>query len=361
MVTKKTLTPGGLTTSLSSAATKKVTNAAALKAAAAQQAQKKKGANVATIPASITAASKTATIVPPAFPDVDYKWNLPPHKLSLPVKPDFINNWAEQNSATGAAGLSNPATVLDQYRRGRIWWWYNAADAYVTSLTNNNAKSSKPAPSVSDLKERKYGFQFIWNPETWSNSVSLNTSITPTPLDAFSGNVGAFPANQQVSFTLRIDRTNDFAALRGLLTLDYTNNSLGGTLDSTISSLTGAYNTGYAVASQTDMVAKIKEMLTRGTIADIEYLYKVVNGDGWVNIAGVRTSDIGFLPATLTRLDIGPASYVGYINALNINHLTFSEDMTPMSTDVAISFNIMSSATIAGGNIANTVPGAPTN
>jgi hypothetical protein len=95
-------------------------------------------------------------------------------------------------------------------------------------------------------------------------------------------------------------------------------------------------------------VTKIQDLQKYGTLADIEYLYKAINGPGWVNQAtGRKSSDIGFLSPTLLRVDIGPLSYLGYVNSMSVNHTMFSKGMIPMVTDVTIQFNLMATAGLA--------------
>ena len=348
MVSKITLTTSSTAGAANLKKTKVASNSSALSLAAKKQASLKAAAAVTS--KSVVANAGTGKVTPPSAPDVNYKWNLPPHQWSLPVTPAYINNFAEDNSGSNTPGVSNPTAKPggndDKYRRGRIWWWYSESDPYVTS---HGASASE------QLNDRKYGFQFLWNPETWSNSVSLNTSVTPTPMDQWAGAVGAYPANQSVSLSLRLDRTNDFACMRSLYTADYSTGNLTGTAKQELSKMASYYNGGFQ-ASAEDVQNQLLNLMKRGTMADIEYLYRVVNGGGWFNVAGVETSDIGYLPATLIRFDLGPASYVGYINSLAVNHSAFSQDMTPIRTDIDLGINIMASASVANGNTSNVIP-----
>lgn len=305
---------------------------------------------------------------------LNYRWNLPPHKWSLPVRavdmhPDLY------------ADPLNPGfgSVDERYRRARIWWYANTKNTYSSNVKGN------PKNQI-DGENRKYGFQFLWNPETFSTSVSLNTEVTPTPADRFVGVAGAFPSGETISFTVRVDRTNDFACFRQLLKKDYGSalNTASPTIlnipqfglsdagnaarlaaeaastqsTPTFDQLATYYSSGFSLAAGENMSNKIKELLELGTLADIEYIYKAVNGPNWKSISGRNTSDIGYLSATLLRVDVGPLSYIGYINGLTVNHLAFSQDMTPIRTDVQISMNLMASAGIATDGTA--APVAPT-
>lgn len=281
-----------------------------------------------------------------------YKWNLPPHKWSLPVQPIVLNN--EANSlGTVFDQAGQGSSTIEQYRRGRLWWY-----ASVDSIMED-ASGTDPRKSVED---RAFGFQFLWNPESYSTGVSLNTDVTPSVSDRFTGVAGAFPSGETISFTLRLDRTNDFAMGRYLLDKNYEQtpkfdkkgNAVykpSPTNPYTFAGLLDYYQSGLGNMSQDDRLQQIKDLMELGTVADLEYLYKAVNGDGWVNAAGRPTSDIGYLAATLLRVDIGPLSYIGYILSLNVNHIAFNQDMTPIRTDVSVSMNLMASA---GQSFANT-------
>lgn len=316
-------------------------NAAALDAAALEAARRKR---VKPEPAPQPAKNTKGKLdklgskeTPPKEPDRDYKWNLPPHKWSLPVRPVEVQEELYLN------GVDTGLIVPETYRRGRLWWYYNTKTDY--------AYGDGKAKTQATGKDRKYGFQFLWNPESYSTSVQLNTEVTPHPSDKFAGVAGVFPSGENISFTLRLDRTNDFYCMRNLLKKDYEANlgqyTAAGDKNVFLEKMSEFYKTSFFVNGSDDLGKKIKTLAELGTIADLEYLFVAVNGPGWKNIIGRPTGDIGFLSATLLRVDIGPASYVGYINSLTVNHLAFSQDMTPIRTDVTISMNLMASAGLA--------------
>ena len=76
-----------------------------------------------------------------------------------------------------------------------------------------------------------------------------------------------------------------------------------------------------------------------GTEYDIEYLYRVCNGDPR-NVRGLshKTADFGFLTQSLVRLDLGPFKYIGTISSMEIDHLLFTPTYIPTFTKVSISF-----------------------
>ena len=91
-------------------------------------------------------------------------------------------------------------------------------------------------------------------------------------------------------------------------------------------------------------------------MADIEFIYKMINGSGrsdssrtnlvWVNALNRETADLSFLSPTAIALQLGPnpdsLSYVGWVESLSINHTMFTEDMIPIHSEITMSFNAFS-------------------
>lgn len=274
----------------------------------------------------------------------EYQWNLPPHKWSLPVFPS-------NNSDSTPSGFSKNSGN-DRYRRGRIWWKYS--DENIRLIT----AGSSQGVSVSN-ENRKYGFQFLWNPESFSTAVAVQMDATPNSNDRFLGTVGAFPATETISFNIRLDRTNDFACANNLfkrptdVTLSQSSPNFITTAQ--VKRFVPFYNNGFSGIGKKNssvMEEKLVDLFQRGTIADIEFLYRAINGSGpgentlWKNPRGVSTADIGFLQPTLLNVDIGPLSYQGYVTSMSVAHIGFTQDMTPIRSDVQITLNLLATAGI---------------
>lgn len=320
------------------AAAKKATAKAEAAAAAAKKkkAEQDKKAKAAEKARKAKEKAEFEKNKPSTEPTLDYKWNLPPHMWSMPVTPIQV----EEDMYKADTNLVG---VPETYRRGRMWWYANTTNSFVGS-----DGKEKPQTKGSD---RRYGFQFLWNPESYTTSISLNTDTTPSVNDRFVGVAGAFPSGETISFSIRLDRTNDFACLKNLIKKGYTLGNYEGPVaddKNLVEMVQKYYNTGFFNnQSAAERGKQLKELLDLGTVADLEYIYTAVNGPGWKNITGRKTGDIGYLSATLLRIDIGPLSYIGYINSLNVTHISFSQDMTPIRTDVSIAMNLMASAGIA--------------
>jgi len=291
----------------------------------------------------------------------NYTFNLSPHEWSLPIAPstvdhrDFKKNIVSPGSAQDKGNSATKANVVgtnpntspkNAMRRGRIVWYATASD---TKYTGNGSKPSADA--------RQMGFQFLWNPDSFGTSVSLNPDVTPSMQDRFVGVAGAFPGQETIMLNLEVNRINDFAcfAHKGPKQWDpaqgkdrekqwrenfskfYTPHKLG-------------------IATPEMMTKQLRELYELGTLHDIEFLYQTINGPnanymsgGWKNSLGRVTSDIGFLSATLVKIEIGPLNYLGYINGISVNHLQFTTDMKPIRSQIQITANLMASVGLAEG------------
>jgi hypothetical protein len=288
---------------------------------------------------AISPAIKVGTTQP-----IGYKFNLPPHNWSLPLRPIEVD--------TFAVG-SNTDSQFHGLRRGRLWYWVGAND--ITSSSSGNTttspgtpEASSPPPPGLNLIDTAWGFQFLWNPTTISTSVARNMDITPSSADTLRVVAGVFPGQETVSLSIVIDRTNDFACIKA-------ESSKGNSL----SPFTKYYTSAYPGASQTQSVpGQIDKLMSQGTMADLEYLFKAINGSGngkleWTNLLGKKTANVGYLAPTLLGIQLGPTldnlSYVGWASNISINHTAFTEDMIPIRTEVGISIQCFAGSGLQSG------------
>lgn len=286
--------------------------------------------------AAAAGAKTAAKVVKGETDPKDYKWNLPPHNWSLPVRPMTLE--PDVTKGVSAYDVDGKSVNFHSMRRGRLWFFGGAEeistydeDGNVTDLgakAGAASDSTKGGADASLVKaDMKYGFQFLWNPSSISSSVSRNMDITPSSADRLKSVVGAFPGQETVSFNIVIDRINDFACLKAL---------------PNAKTLSSYYGTGYPGETE-PFGTKIENLMKQGTMADLEYLFRAINGgsENWNTLLGKRTANIGFLMPTLLGLVLGPSatnnlSYVGWLTGLTMQHEMFTEEMIPLRTTVSI-------------------------
>lgn len=203
-----------------------------------------------------------------------------------------------------------------------------------------------------DLDLQKYGFKFLYNPTTVSMAWGLMNYMDPpyeaAGKDAFAP-VSAGLMTSTVDFELILNRIEDFNHLN--------ENGLDG------------FNP-YAITVPN---GDLKSIYRKGTMYDMEYLLKTLNGPSAQfksELNGV-TSDRAWLRPTIVELHLGNAMrYRVRIANLSINHIMFNSRMVPILSSVKITcsrFNDGPTAMPAGVGpqspganltiLRNTVPG----
>ena len=192
------------------------------------------------------------------------------------------------------------------------------------------------------LLESRYGFQFLWNPESLSINTDLNLNVTPNTADIFSTVGQAYPSMETISISIVLDRTNDFACFRGLRdasVVDYKFSVLKPLVEQ-------FYTPNRFGATPTSETLELRNLLRLGTVYDIEYLFKTINSNSVVkNISGRLTADNGFLTPNAIGFQLGPTNdsiaYMGWVSSVNVQHVAFTEDMIPLRSIVNLTFNVL--------------------
>lgn len=309
-------------------------------------------------------------VMPGNFPPADFEYNLPPHAWSLPVRPAELLQDVKDKTLINRKSVGGEA--VHKTRRGIIWFWdsggiVSQVDAEGTVTTAAQAQKKKDAElkkknanykPPKNVNNYNYGFQFLWNPEQISTSIERNMDVTPSSADRFRSVSGAFPGQESYNFTIMLDRVNDFACIRSWAD-PFNNKYTGGNdyLDTRTvgQDLINNYRFGYGRNDEATLKRKIIALSRYGTMADLEYLFKLLNGDGagkkWTTLLKKPTANIGFLSPTLVAVRFGPdatesISFVGWITNLSINHVMFTETMIPIRTQVTFSCSAFAGASV---------------
>jgi len=89
-------------------------------------------------------------------------------------------------------------------------------------------------------------------------------------------------------------------------------------------------------------IADLRQLWARGTEYDLDFLYRVMNGDprkvpGW-GVGNNMRADVGFIMQSYVVVKMGNGLYFqGYINSISVNHALLTDMMIPMLSSVSIS------------------------
>jgi len=264
------------------------------------------------------------TYVPTVQPTDDERYNPPPHIGARDVS--FGQRMLTLSQQTHGLIKQDPVNLnVPDMRVG-----FNNENLKTKGLGRIIQDSNSAAQLNTNIDKLSigtglWGFRFMYNPTDITYNTSSNNQIDYTlgekdPASLLAG-------NQNVSFQLYFNRIPDMQYLR-----DYKNNS------NHIPPLRSVYGTDIKDTA-------IDGLLNRGTEYDIEFLYRVLNGDPLDkpllfgdNYKGY-TSDFGYTTATPCWLYLNDnLRYFGSVASINVYHRIFTMDMIPMFSVVNISF-----------------------
>jgi cell wall-associated NlpC family hydrolase/lysophospholipase L1-like esterase len=168
--------------------------------------------------------------------------------------------------------------------------------------------------------ETPYGFQFSFNPDSFTESYTAPSDGDPIRMmiDMAKG-APLLAANDMatVTFKLLLARFEDMRILKNENWAQH-----------------------YPPNSITE--AQRKAILKYGTQADIEYLFRLCNGEPQDTWRG-KTSDWGMMLPTLSIVSLGDSPGArkirGYITSIGYDHKVLIAGMIPVYTELAITFN----------------------
>lgn len=181
-----------------------------------------------------------------------------------------------------------------------------------------NRKASGQGESSKDNRDRDtqmYGFKFLYNPSEvemgWQIQQAMNPTFLAEGKDAFQI-ISADLLGSTISFTLLINRIEDFK----------------------VRDPTTAYPSPVSKLER-------EKILERGTMYDLEYLFKTLNGPSANFLSPLNgiTADRGWLRPAIVELHLGKRlRYRVRLATFGVKHSIFTPNMIPMLTSVSLQF-----------------------
>jgi len=242
------------------------------------------------------------------------RWNPPNHSSTRGVT-FYVTAGLSTESPLSPSQKSLLATAVKYSDNlGKIYQTTSSAKALniknVTQLKKSNG-------TFTVTPDKLWGFRFCYNPTTITYSTSIDSSIDwlVAPMDPGK----FFGGNTSVTFDLYLNRIADMSTLQ-----------------------TDNYQASYPGIEITP--EQRQGLLTRGTEYDIEYLYRVVNGNPksgtkLLSDATAQTADYGYITGMPFWLQLHDNMiFKASLSGFSVNHVMFTEKMVPMLTVITLSF-----------------------
>jgi hypothetical protein len=177
-----------------------------------------------------------------------------------------------------------------------------------------------------------FGFRFHYNPQFVTQSYGSITGISPELLESGKdkANMITTPASSSsISITLYLNRIEDMNALATFAIKQPSNNA---PVNSDEKSL--EYYPEVVSAEDRKLIKDF------GTMYDLDFLFKTINGDmgGYKSpLRGVTTGDVGWLNGIAVEVHMGrKLRYLARVTNISVNHVQFTENMVPTLTTVVL-------------------------
>ena len=284
-------------------------------------------------------SSSTQTTDATLKPPFAYKYNAPM------VKSAYNNPYGPQVDSAGNPSLiTSPGNFTNAANEA----WKTSTDngiagakgviqmsSFLAQHTTVTSASKKQANFSDDM----YGFKFLYNPNsiamTWGINTEVNTQMESMGLDkSVPLTSGLF--NSTISFELLLNRIGDMAFVDEFGLKGKTTTETNGTNYFTHRVPNFNVTDIYPQEVNNEELALIYK---KGTMYDIEYLFRAVNGFNaqYNSTLNGLTADRGWLYALPIELHLGDGlHYLVRLTTLNVNHNMFNERMVPVLTTVTL-------------------------
>jgi hypothetical protein len=234
------------------------------------------------------------------------------------IQASYLNAQSSPQQQTASTPISTPGSYTD----ANLAWkpGFEAAKGTIqmnaSYATNLSRSSSNPA---SGIDQNLYGFKFLYNPKevgmAWGLVEGVNWEVIQSGLDKLTP-IGAGLHQTTISFSVLLNRIGDMAYLNS--------NGL----------IPGIKNPYPGFRSQTgNSNDELKQIYEKGTMYDMEYFFKTVNGFNSVYTSSLngKTADQGWLNGIPVELHLGAGlRYLVRISNIDINHTIFNDRMVPI-------------------------------
>ena len=244
------------------------------------------------------------------------------------LKYGYLNGGSGPNDPSPQQRTSNlTISGADNYSQGLEAWTTTTASKGViqTDATSAFSLANSANYNGTTYDGNLYGFKFLYNPKevamTWGVAEGQNWEGIAKGLEVGTSPTSALQ-NSTISFSLLLNRTLDMGYL----------NSNG--------RKPGVEDPYPLFACTRDKDQELAELYEKGTMYDMEYLFKTLNGLNSTTFTGFKgdTADQGWLQGIAVELHLGNRMrYLVRVSNVEINHAMFDERMVPILSYVNIS------------------------
>jgi hypothetical protein len=250
----------------------------------------------------------------------NYKYNAPM------VKSAYFTG--SKGLSESLVGVTNDGNFVDQGAYAdamRAWTGTEGGRGTIQmdrQFTTNLAANAGGMNAKTPLDPQMYGFKFLYNPKevsmAWGVMDKMDPSYIASGSEVFTV-ISAGLMSATITVTILLNRVGDFSFI-----------DTNGLKDSAINPYPNVVDS-----------AELKDIYKKGTMYDIEYLFRTINGPHatFVSKLNGKTADRGWLRPSLVELHLGAGMrYRVRLAQFAVTHSIFNSRMVPILSSVQLTF-----------------------
>jgi hypothetical protein len=264
--------------------------------------------------------------------------------------PPLLKNALHNPLGPQASSLDNVSINQGNYTDARKAWTgvtpgrgtFQMAKKYVAGTLNNLAGNS-----AKNIDNQLYGFKFLYNPISVTMNYGIQADVDPSA--AARQKDETIPLQRTggiINFSILLNRIEDMNYLNKFGYVSEQQAKIGTPPPNLDPAQRNRIYSANAIAvspyGKTLSIEDQEGIYNRGTMYDLEYLFKTINGPHatFKSELNGTTADLGFMRMTILELHLGAnMRYYVRIADLGINHTMFNNRMVPILSTVT--FNCM--------------------
>jgi len=271
----------------------------------------------------------------------DYKYNAPM------VSSAYFTS--HKGLSSSLVGITNDGNFVDQGAYAdamRAWTGTTGGRGTIQmdrQFTTNLAQNLGGVNANTPLDPQMYGFKFLYNPKevamAWGVMDKMDPSYIASGQEVFNA-ISAGLMSATITVTLLLNRVGDFSYIdaNGFKSGVGNDQFLEDADRRLVARTRGLVKSPYPEYVSTD---DLKEIYKKGTMYDIEYLFRTINGPHATFISKLngKTADRGWLRPSLVELHLGAGMrYRVRLAQFAVTHSVFNSRMVPILSSVQLTF-----------------------
>ena len=268
----------------------------------------------------------------------DYKYNAPM------VRSAYFTS--AKGVGESLVGVTNDGNFVDQgsYNDAMKAWTGTTGGRGTIQMDRKfvNALAKTQENQVTPLDPQMYGFKFLYNPKEVAMAWGIMDKMDPEYLA--SGNdpftvISAGLMSATITITILLNRIGDFSFINETgynQGFGKTNISPDDVIRNLQQNTNGALINPYPENVENE---EVQEIYKKGTMYDIEYLFKTLNGPHatFVSKLNGKTADRGWLRPSIVELHLGAGMrYRARVATFAVTHSVFNSRMVPILSSVQL-------------------------